>query len=175
MADMELFKKLGERFGPGVMEVVVANTNDAVRAEAEQHIIGEGTINLFNKLIERFGDGVLEVMETHTIDSAREQLQTADVPNRDLRGVFTQLWDHLGDKFVYTIEENTPNRLSFHLTECPYVAQIKALGGQRIGYALFCAYDIGFCQGLNPKIRFSRSEVLMLDGACCNHTYELEE
>ncbi len=42
-----------------------------------------------------------------------------------------------------------------------------------LGYAFYCAWDEGFCQGLNPKIRFTRTKVLMNGDVCCNHTYEL--
>jgi hypothetical protein len=49
----------------------------------------------------------------------------------------------------------------------------KKIGGEEIGFALTCAWDYGFCRGLNPEIKFTRTKTLMMGDDCCNHTYRL--
>jgi hypothetical protein len=43
-----------------------------------------------------------------------------------------------------------------------------------IGYAFYCAWDDGFCRGLNPKMTFTRTRTLMRGDDGCDHTYTLE-
>jgi hypothetical protein len=42
-----------------------------------------------------------------------------------------------------------------------------------VGYSFYCCWDYGFCQGLNPHIKFTRTKTLMQGDDCCDHTYDL--
>jgi hypothetical protein len=57
--------------------------------------------------------------------------------------------------------------------KCPYAEAMRRHGAAELGFAYSCAYDIGFCQGLNPAIRFTRTKTLMMGDSICDHTYEL--
>jgi len=52
---------------------------------------------------------------------------------------------------------------------------MRRLHAADIGSAFYCAYDYGFCSGLNPHIVFSRTKTLMSGDDCCNHNYELTQ
>ncbi len=104
-----LFKKLTDRFGLGLMEVVALNTSDGLREESAQGKIGPETIKLFKALMDQFGPGVLDIAEQNTSEMACLWLQEADIPQRDLSAVFTHLWDNIAKipEFVFTVEEKS--------------------------------------------------------------------
>jgi predicted ArsR family transcriptional regulator len=135
----------------------------------------EERIALFKELQEKLGPAVLETVAARTSRLAQEQMQNGDIVDRGLQGVIDQLWANLGENFVYTTEEHTDKKLSFKVTTCPWATMYRMHNAGDIGYAFYCAYDYGFCQGLNPNIKFSRSKTLMVGDDCCDHTYELTD
>jgi hypothetical protein len=126
-------------------------------------------------LVERFGPKVLEEVEQVTIAEARRSMQEAPLASRGLEAVKTALWDHLGPDFEYQVVEETGEALRFRVTKCPLAARMRELGAGEIGFAYYCAYDYGFCQGLNPEIVFERTKTLMSGDDCCNHGYVLKK
>jgi len=129
---------------------------------------------LFGKLIDRFGRGVLDVVREHTIESTRERLETADLDRRDLDAVMEILWDQMVEGTQFEVEERSDRVLRLRVTKCVFADEMRRLGATDIGDAFYCAYDFGFCEGLNPAIRFTRTKTLMNGDDCCNHTYELK-
>lgn len=128
---------------------------------------------LFARLVDRYGPGVLDMVTENTVKEAREQLQRADLPARDLDTVMEVLWDQMGDLAEFTVEERSPERLELRVTRCLFADEMRRLGAADIGLAFYCAYDDGFCQGLNPAMTFTRTRTLMQGDECCDHTYEL--
>ncbi len=126
-------------------------------------------------LVERFGPGVLEEVRQVTIAEARRSMQEAPLTSRGLEAVKTALWDHLGPDFEYQVVEETDETLRFRVTQCPIAARMRDLGAPEIGFAYYCAYDYGFCQGLNPDIVFERTKTLMSGDDHCNHGYVLKK
>jgi hypothetical protein len=126
-------------------------------------------------LVERFGPGVLEEVKQVTIAEARRSMHEAPLASRGLEAVKTALWDHLGPEFEYQVVEETDETLRFRVTRCPLAARMRELGAGEIGLAYYCAYDYGFCQGLNPDIVFERTKTLMSGDDCCNHGYVLKK
>jgi hypothetical protein len=129
--------------------------------------------SLFRKLIDRFGSGVLDVVTNHTMETTRERLVAADLDRRDLDTVMEILWDQMVEGTEFELEERTNEVLRLRVTKCFFADEMKRLAATDIGDAFYCAYDFGFCQGLNPAIRFTRTKSLMSGDDCCNHTYEL--
>jgi predicted ArsR family transcriptional regulator len=129
---------------------------------------------LFERLMARFGNQVLDTVKETTIEQARERLEKADLQKRDLDTVVEALWDQMGEIAEFTVEERTPELLRFRVTRCLFADEMRALNAADIGFAFYCSYDYGFCQGLNPEIKFTRSQTLMQGDRCCDHTYELK-
>lgn len=128
---------------------------------------------LFRKLVDKFGDDVLDIVAEHTIEQTRQRLASADLPRRDLDMVMELLWDNMGENADFVVESRTPNLLKLKVTRCIIADEMRRLGAADVGLAFYCAYDEGFCQGLNPQIKFTRSKTLMQGDDCCNHQYEL--
>jgi hypothetical protein len=126
-------------------------------------------------LVGRFGPSVLEEIERVTIAEARRSMQEQKLERRDLEAVITTLWDHLGPEFEYRLVERGDEVLRFQVTRCPLATKMRELDAGEIGLAYYCAYDYGFCQGLNPKIVFERTKTLMQGDDHCDHAYELKK
>ncbi|RPI78727.1 MAG: hypothetical protein EHM45_05515 [Desulfobacteraceae bacterium] len=127
---------------------------------------------LFRKLTDLFGQRIIDVVAQHTSDQIKEKMIKADLPKRDLNAVMELLWDQMGAEFNFQVEQRTPQRLQIKVTKCFIADEMRRLNAADIGLAFYCAYDYGFCSGLNPHIRFSRTKTLMSGDDCCNHTYE---
>ena len=123
-------------------------------------------------LVQRFGTDVVEVIRETSIRRAREWTQEAGT-SRDLDEVQKMLWDHLGPDFAYEVLERSPTRVRYKVTRCPYAEGMRKLDAAELGFAYNCAFDIGFCEGLNPEMRFIRTRTLMEGHDHCDHTYEL--
>lgn len=129
---------------------------------------------LFRKLMEAYGDKVLDIVEENVIEQTVEKLQQAKLPERDLNTVMEILWNQMGDLAEFTVEESTPEFLRLKVTRCLFADEMRTLNAAGIGFAFYCSYDHGFCQGLNPDIRFTRTKTLMQGDDFCDHTYELK-
>ncbi len=124
-------------------------------------------------LVARFGPGVVDCIRDLTIARAKGWLESAKLERRDLEAVKTTLWNNLGPSFEVRVVEDTPTRLQYEVRKCPFAQAMRRHGAPEIGFAYHCAYDIGYCQGLNPAIRFTRTKTLMMGDSICDHTYEL--
>jgi hypothetical protein len=125
-------------------------------------------------LVDAFGSEVLAVLEATTNKRVADWLRNRDLAKRNLDTLESLLWDQLGEEFEYTQIERTPETMKYSVTRCPYAIDMRKRDAGDIGYALYCAGDYGYCEGLNPKIRFTRSKTLMQGDDCCDHAYELK-
>ena len=130
---------------------------------------------LFRRLAAELGHRVLEIVEETTIEQTKELLQRAELQKRDLATIMDILWNQMGDTAEFTVEENSPDLLRLRVTRCLFADEMRKLNAADIGLAFYCAYDYGFCQGLNPAIKFTRTKTLMQGDDCCDHTYELSD
>lgn len=124
-------------------------------------------------LVARFGPAVVDVIRETTIGRVRARQAAAEIPRRDLDAVKTRLWDRLGDAYDFEVLERTAQTLKFKVTRCPWAERMRRLGAADLGFAYHCAYDYGFCEGLNPAIQFTRTKTLMQGDDCCDHAYAL--
>ena len=130
---------------------------------------------LFRRLAAELGSRVLEIVEETTIEQTKGLLQRAELPKRDLATIMEILWNQMGDTAEFTVEEKRPDLLKLRVTRCLFADEMRKLNAADSGFAFYCAYDYGFCQGLNPAIKFTRTKTLMQGDDCCNHTYELRD
>jgi hypothetical protein len=162
------------------MPMVAAGMTDEERERLQRQLSLEmqtrqaaDRMRLFKKLVAKYGSGIVTDVEAHTIEQTRERMQAADLERRDLAAVKSLLWDDLGEGFTFRCVEDTPTRLAYEVTGCFLATEVARHDAARLGQAFYCAWDIGFCQGLNPRIRFTRTKTLMAGDPVCNHTYEL--
>ena len=149
---------------------------DKAVAECRERSLAENTeanAAYGKALVARFGPGVVDTIRDFTIARAKGWLEAAKLERRDLEAVKTTLWNGLGPSFDVRVVEDSPNRLQYEVRKCPLAEAMRGHGAPEIGFAYHCAFDIGYCQGLNPAIRFTRTKTLMMGDAICNHTYEL--
>lgn len=127
-------------------------------------------------LIAKYGTGVLEDLKANTIDGTKSRFEKMKLAKRDLSAVKELLWDKL-EPAKYQIEklEDTPTSLKYRVHTCPWAEAYREAKGDEIGFAVSCCWDFGFCQGLNPAIKFTRTKTLMQGDDCCNHSYELPQ
>ena len=140
-----------------------------------QRSLAEERAILFKKLVSQYGAGILDTVSTHSIDEIRNSLRQADLSSRDLEAVMELLWEPSEDLLTYRVETRTETLLKLRVTGCIFAEAAREHDAADIGFAFYCAYDYGFCEGLNPEIRFTRTQTLMEGHPCCNHTYVLEK
>ena len=128
---------------------------------------------LFKKLVSKYGSGVLHIVQQNTIEDARITLQQADLKKRNLDAVIEVLWKSSGGLLKYQIEQQSQEFLKLRVTECVFAETMRENDAADIGFAFYCAYDYGFCEGLNPDIKFTRTNTLMEGHGFCDHTYAL--
>lgn len=128
---------------------------------------------LFKKLVSKYGSGVLDIVKQNTIEDARRTLQQADLKKRDLDAVLEVLWKPSEGILKYQIEQQSREFLKLRVTECIFAETMRENDAADIGLAFYCAYDYGFCEGLNPDMKFSRTKTLMEGHGFCDHTYVL--
>jgi hypothetical protein len=136
--------------------------------------LAEERATLFKNLVSRYGPGVLELVREHTIRDARRTLQEVHLQKRDLDTVIEVLWKPSEGLLLYQVEQQTPDFLKLRVTQCLFADAMRKHGAAKVGLAFYCAYDFGFCEGLNPKIDFARTKTLMEGDAFCDHAYELK-
>jgi len=129
---------------------------------------------LFRKLVDRFGSGVLDVVAQETASRAQAAPESANLERRDLESVMEILWDQMVEGTEFEVLERSVKRLELRVTRCLFADEMRRLDAADIGDVFYCAYDAGFCRGLSPAIRFTRTKTLMAGDDCCNHTYEME-
>ncbi|MBI5958310.1 MAG: L-2-amino-thiazoline-4-carboxylic acid hydrolase [Chloroflexi bacterium] len=128
---------------------------------------------LFKKLVDEFGPRVLEITQQNLIEEVRAWIESLPLPQRNLPAMLHILWNQVGTDLDYTIEEQTPEHMKMCVTRCMWADEFRKRDAGDIGYSFYCASDYGYCQGLNPKIKFSRTKTLMQGDDCCDHTYDL--
>lgn len=129
--------------------------------------------SLFKKLVAEFGDNVLQFVKDEVIVSTRERLKNAELTNRNLNAVMENLWNHTSATHQFEVVQQNSYVLQLKVTRCLYAEEMRKFDAADIGFAFYCAYDYGFCQGLNPKIEFTRTKTLMQGDDCCDHTYKI--
>lgn len=150
----------------------------AVKAEQTRQLKRRARtlVNTLQPLVKRFGPGVLEEVKATTMAESRKRFTKLNLAKRDLSAVKELLWNGL-DPRDYDIEnvDDTPEKLSYRVKRCPHATAYREAGGPEIGFAMNCAWDYGFCEGVNPAIKFTRTKTLMSGDCCCNHCYELKQ
>ncbi|MCP4147146.1 MAG: L-2-amino-thiazoline-4-carboxylic acid hydrolase [bacterium] len=167
---------------PTAAEDTKSTPDDCKEELKKQRLVNEigfvkNQVTLINKLKEKFGGELVPFIKQDTIDRIEKTYKNSKkIKDRSLAGVKTHLWEQLGEGVEFKCIKDTPAYLEYKLTKCFHADAVRELKVDgEIGFALYCAWDIGFCKGLNPDIKFTRTKTLMNGDNCCNHTYELKK
>jgi hypothetical protein len=126
-------------------------------------------------LVARFGPEVVATIKGYTEAQAQKGFEAMKLDSRGLDAVKKLLWDGLDPKdFTVEVVEDRPTRLSYRVRRCFLAEAWRSANAQELGFAYNCAWDFGFCRGLNPEMKFTRTKTLMQGDDCCNHSYEVE-
>lgn len=117
---------------------------------------------------------MIDEVRDFVVEETRRRLAAAALKRRDLEAVLDLVWKPMGDEIEWRIEERTPGRLAIRVSRCLYAREMRRHDAAETGLAFYCAWDDGFCRGLNPGMAFSRTRTLMRGDDCCDHTYVLE-
>lgn len=132
-------------------------------------------VRYLQPLVKKYGPDVLTIVSATTADGPKAQFEKMKIEKRDLAAVKRLLWSKLEpDKYKFEILEETGETLKCKVTKCFLAEAFLAAGDAEIGAAVCCAWDYGFCQGVNPQIKFTRTKTLMKGDEYCNHSYELK-
>jgi hypothetical protein len=79
------------------------------------------------------------------------------------------------DALQLEIIEQNPKRFAFNVTRCRYADMYKELGILEFGKILSCNRDAALIEGMNPKIRFTRTQTIMEGAPFCDFRYETKD
>jgi len=79
------------------------------------------------------------------------------------------------DALRMDIIEQNPRRFAFNVTRCRYADMYKELGMLEFGKILSCNRDAALIEGMNPEIRFTRTQTIMEGAPFCDFRYETRE
>ena len=74
-----------------------------------------------------------------------------------------------------TYPEETPNKLTLHVTECLWAKVFKEMKATDLGYVLNCQPDFAYAKACHPNIKLKRTKTLMQGDDYCDHTFYWEE
>lgn len=128
---------------------------------------------LFRELVKKYGPGIVEAVREYVEKSTEERVRGANLPRRDLEAILELVWKPSAGTLEWEVESKSADELRIRVTKCLYADEMRRRDAAGIGFAFYCAFDDGFCRGLNPALTFTRTKTLMAGDDCCNHTYRL--
>lgn len=80
------------------------------------------------------------------------------------------LWE-AEDALKIEVREQTETSYAFDVVRCRYADMYKGMGLHEIGHLLSCQRDGTFCEGYDPKLKFSRTQTIMQGASHCDFRY----
>ena len=80
------------------------------------------------------------------------------------------LWTK-GDALKIETLRQDATHYDFNVVRCRYAEMYKAMGLGEIGHLLSCQRDGTFCEGYDPKLKFSRTQTIMQGASHCDFHY----
>ena len=76
---------------------------------------------------------------------------------------------------TYKIEEDSKDKLVFHITDCLWAKTMKDMKACELGYLISCKPDYALAETYHPNVKLVRTKTLMQGDKYCNHTYYWKE
>ena len=83
------------------------------------------------------------------------------------------LWEADGALKI-EVRKHTETHYDFDVVRCRYAEMYQAMGLGEIGHLLSCQRDGTFCEGYDPKLKFSRCQTLMQGASHCDFRYSYD-
>jgi hypothetical protein len=131
-------------------------------------------VRLLHAMEEHFGPEAREVMQEMVHDRHPSPRQDVGEPEEDLREFCDNLdkacvgshqWERIIDE---------PGRIGYHYTRCLWAEIYRELGEPNLGF-FYCAGDEPSVKASNPKLVFTRTQVLMKGDDLCDHVFSVEQ
>jgi len=114
--------------------------------------------------------------EKSGVESAKNQSSMKQIKKFEDFEIFIKEESSLGTHVLtITYPEETPVKLSCHITECLWAETFKKMNATDLGYVICCRPDFAMARAYHPKIRLKRTKTLMQGDGYCNHTYYWKE
>jgi len=144
------------------------------RREIEARILSP----VLKAFMKEFGkERTLKIVEPIIQSLARESgAQLATLLGKNNLEAFRQgfsFWTR-EDALQIDIREQNEKRFFFNVTRCRYAEMYRELGIPEFGTLLSCSRDKALIEGINPKIKFTRTQTIMEGGDYCDFRYEME-
>lgn len=131
-------------------------------------------VRLLHAMEEHFGPEAREVMQEMVNDRHLSPRQDVGEPEEDLQEFCANLdkgcvgshqWERIIDE---------PDRIGYHYTRCLWAEIYRELGEPELGF-FYCAGDEPSVKAYNPKLAFTRTQVLMKGDDVCDHIFSVEK
>ena len=122
-------------------------------------------------------DTIAKAVRQSSIEQAQRFAAQTDGPTSLQSFVeLSALWQ-AEDALKIEVREQTDATYAFDVVRCRYAEMYKEMGLSDIGHLLSCQRDGTFCEGYDPRLKFSRTQSIMQGASHCNfrYTYEQEE
>lgn len=88
-----------------------------------------------------------------------------------------QMWESPRVKrtHTYSVTNNTPNSVTYTVTECIWAETMKELNAADLGDLMMCKTDFASAKAYNPKITLTRTKTIMNGDDCCDFTFTWED
>ncbi|GBQ95914.1 hypothetical protein AA23498_2482 [Acetobacter nitrogenifigens DSM 23921 = NBRC 105050] len=83
-----------------------------------------------------------------------------------------KLWTQ-DDALELDLISSSESELSFDVTRCRYAEMYQDMGIGFLGGVMSCQRDGSFCQGINPRITFHRTQTIMEGAKFCDFRFTL--
>ena len=112
-----------------------------------------------------------DAVRRSSIDQA-QQFAAQGKPPSSLQSFvdLSALWQQ-EDALKIEVREHTETNYRFDVVRCRYAEMYQAMGLGEIGHLLSCQRDGTFCEGYDPKLKFSRTQTIMQGASHCDFHY----
>jgi len=145
------------------------------RREIEARILSP----VLKAFIKEFGkERTLKIVEPIIQSLAREAgTEMASLLGQNTLEAFSKslvFWTREDALQIDLLEQND-KRFFFNVTRCRYAKMYRELGIPEFGNLLSCSRDASLIEGVNPKIKFTRTQTIMEGAPYCDFRYELQD
>jgi hypothetical protein len=83
------------------------------------------------------------------------------------------LWE-AEDALKIEVRAQTDQAYDFDVVRCRYAEMYRDMGLGEIGHLLSCQRDGTFCEGYDPKLKFTRTQTIMQGASHCDFRYRYD-
>ena len=135
-------------------------------AEELERVLGrKKTLEIIGKASERY---MVELTKKEKVPAKNFEDFKADEKAENASPYFSHA-------VTLTYTEETPSKLTLHVTECLWAKVFKEIKATDLGYVLNCQPDFVYPKACNPHIKLKRTKTLMQGDGYCDHTFYWEE